>query len=59
MKKHLFFIRSLDYFGYTIKLHLGTFLDKDEDGNSSHKTSKKYFHSRLAMFDMVKLRAEA
>ena len=37
-KKLLFFIRSIDYFGYTIKLHFGTFLDKDEDGDSSHKT---------------------
>ena len=37
-KKLLTFIRSFDYFGYTIKLHFGTFLNKDEEGNSTHKT---------------------
>ena len=37
-KKFLSFIRSWDYFGYTIKLHFGTFLNKDQDGDSTHKT---------------------
>ena len=38
LKKILSFIRSLDYFGYSIKLHFGTYLDKDEVGDSKHKT---------------------
>lgn len=37
-KKLLSFIRSFDYFGYSVKLHFGTFLDKEEDGDSNHKT---------------------
>ena len=37
-KKIISFIKSLDYFGYTIKMHFGTYLDKEEEGDYTHKT---------------------
>ena len=37
-KKLLSLIRSFDYFGYSIKPHFGTFLNKDEEGDFTHKT---------------------
>ena len=38
LKKTVSFIKSFDYFGYTIKMHFGTYLDKHEEGDSTHKT---------------------